>query len=458
MRDVRDLQMGFDFGPVDPKIEEKFQIMDEILRTADDVLDLVLADLTEGVDLSAGRPGMSAEEVVRMVIVKQMYEWSYPQLYARVSDSICLRKFCGYEFTLVPKYQTIQENIAKLKPETLEAVFQALVRYARTEGIDTGEKVRIDTMAVETNIHYPTDSSLIYDGVRVLCRMLRAARRVFPEAKIEFRDRTRVVKKRMLAVTNAKRAAKRVKLYRELLKYAQEVLGYARDGVRKLKRHEATEDIRAAAREVASEIRQAAGLLAQVIDQTKRRVLQGESVPADEKVVSLFEPHTDIIEKGARETVFGHKMCVTVGRGNLVLDAILERGNPADTELFPAALDRHCQFYGKAPETVAADGGFASNENARYAQAKGVERISFTKRVGRMLRELLPDPTIRRLLHRFRAGVEGVLSTLKRGVGLSRCLWKGWESFESYMWSSLAAHNLKMLTEFVWRRRQRARA
>jgi len=455
MRDVRDRQMVFDFNPVDPAIEEKFQIMDEILRTADPELYRVLADLTEGVDLATGRPGMTAEEVTRMVIVKQMYGWSYADLHARVSDSICLRKFCGYEVSLVPKSQTLQENIGKIKPETLEAIFQALVRYARKEGIDTGEKVRIDTLAVETNIHHPTDSSLIDDGVRVLTRMLRSARRVFPGAGIEFHDRTRVVKKRVFAVANAKRTAERVRRYRELVKYAQEVLGYARNGVRRLKKHGNTEDVRAAARVAAGEIQQMADLLAQVIDQTKRRVLKGESVPADEKVVSLFEPHTDIIEKGGRETVFGHKMCVTVGRGNLVLDAIIERGNPADTEFFPEALDRHCQFYGKAPESVAADGGFASNENAQYAKAKGVEHVSFTKRVGRMLRSLLPDAAMQRLLYRFRAGVEGIVSALKRGVGLGRCLWRGWESFESYAWSSLAAHNLKMLTETVWQRRRR---
>lgn len=455
MRGIRSPQRGFDFNPIDPQVQEKFEVMDKILQSTRCELDLVLADLTEGVDLSTGRTGMSADQVLRMVLVKQMYGYSYEQLHARVSDSICLRNFCGYEFLWVPKPQTLQENIVKLRPETLEALHKALVRYARKEGIDSGKKVRIDTLAVETNIHYPTDSSLIEDGVRVLTRMLRLARRVFPAAGIAYHDRTRALKKRTFAVANAKRTEDRVRLYREVVKYAEEVLGYAREGTRKLQRLGGTADAREAARAVAGEIKQMADLLARVIDQTKRRVFKGEPVPADEKVVSLFEPHTDIIEKGGRETVFGHKVCVTVGKGNLVLDAIIERGNPADTEFFPEALDRHRRFYGSVPETVAADGGFASQDNARYAKAKGVENVSFTKRVGRTLRDLLPDQAMQRLLHRFRAGVEGIVSALKRGVGLGRCLWRGWESFEAYVWSSVVAHNLKMLTETVWKRQRR---
>jgi IS5 family transposase len=458
MRDVRAPQLGLDFNPMDPELEEKFEVMGKILKNTRRELDLVLADLTDADNLATGRTGMSADQVLRMILVKQMYAYSYEQLHARVSDSICLRRFCGYEFARVPKPQTLQENIAKLSPETLEAIHKALVRYAKKEGIDSGTKVRIDTLAVETNIHHPTDSSLIEDGVRVLTRMLRSARRVFPEARIAFHDRTRVVKKRTFAVVNAKRTEDRVRLYRELVQYAEEVLGYAREGTRKLKGLGGTEDVREAARAAAGDIKQMADLLARVIDQTQRRVFKGESVPADEKVVSLFEFHTDIIEKGGRETVFGHKVCVSVGKGNLVLDAIVERGNPADTEFFPEALDRHRHFYGRAPETVAADGGFASQYNARYAKAQGAEHVSFTKRVGRTLRDLLPDRAMRRLLYRFRAGVEGIVSALKRGVGLGRCPWRGWESFEAYVWSSLAAHNLKMLTETIWKRQRRRTA
>lgn len=455
MRDIRSDQMWLDFLVVDPKDKEKFEIMDEILKSARPEMDLVLADLTEGVDLSVGRTGMSATQVLRMALVKQMYGFSYERLSARVADSNMLRKFCDYEWGAVPAAQTLQENIRKLRPGTLEAVNRALVKYARKEKIDDGRKVRIDTTAIETNIHHPTDSSLIWDGVRVLTRMLRSARRVFPDARIAFHNHTRAVKKRVFAIANAKSAEAKVRLYRELVSYAKDVLGYARDAVKELKHLDGTEDVRMAARIVASEIKEVADLLARVIDQTRRRVFNEEKVPADEKVVSLFDPDTDIIEKGGRETIFGHKVCLTVGKGNLVLDAMMERGNPADTAFFPEALDRHRAQYGRAAETVAADGGFASTANGEYALAQGVVNVSFSKRVGRALRGLLPDRALRKLLFKFRAGVEGIISALKRGVGLGRCLWKGWESFQSYVWASIAAHNLKMLTDTVWKRRQR---
>lgn len=447
--------MWLDFLVVDPKDKETFEIMDKILKSADRELDLVLADLTTGVDLSVGRTGMSAEQVLRMAIVKQIYGFSYQQLSARVADSNMLRKFCDYEWGAVPAAQTLQENIQKLRPETLEAVNRALVKYAKKEKVEDGRKVRIDTTAVETNIHHPTDSSLIWDGVRVITRMLRSAKSVFPDAGLTFHNRTRVVKKRVYAISNAKSAEERVKLYRELVSYAEEVLGYARDAVRKLKGLDGTEDTRQAARMVAAEIKEVADLLAKVIDQTKRRVFKDEKVPAEEKIVSLFEPHTDIIEKGGREPIFGHKVCLTVGKRNLVLDAMMDRGNPADTEFFPQALDRHRALYGYAPETVAADGGFASTENAEYALDRGVVNVSFSKRVSRAIERLLPGRALQKLLLKFRAGVEGIISALKRGVGLGRCLWKGWESFQSYVWSSLVAHNLKMLTDTVWKRRQR---
>lgn len=460
MRKKRNDDAWLDFAPMDPEEIEKLEIMAKILKSADGLLDLLTIDLTEDVNPDLGREGMSAEQVLRMAIVKQMYGWSYKQLYSRVHDSIALRKFCGYEFTWVPKPQTLCENIKKIQPETFEAVNKALVKYARKAGIDDGLKVRIDTTTVETNIHHPTDSSLIRDGVVVITRMLHSARKIFPAAEISFHDRTRVVKKRVFNIANAKNDTQRLGPYQELIGFGKEVLGYARSATKKLQAIDGTQDIRTAARLVGTQLKEAAALLAKVIKQTKQRVIKGRHVPADEKVTSFFEPHTDIIEKGGRETVFGHKVCVTVGKGNLVLDAMIEPGNPADTEFFQAALDRHRKLYGYAPQSTAADGGFASKANAEYALSKGVVNVSFSKRVGKTLDELLPVPAVQKLLRKFRAGVEGIISALKRGVGLGRCLWKGWESFQSYVWSSIVAHNLKMLTAtmFTRRRRRPARA
>ncbi len=443
------------FTPMDKDKIEELEEMDRILRKADRVLGYVTADLTEEVSPDRGRNGMTAEQVLRMALVKRMYDWSYERLYDRVHDSIALRRFCCYEFEMVPKPSTLQENIKKLRAETFEAVNRELLRFAKRERIEDGRKIRVDTTGVETDIHHPSDSRLLEDAVRVITRLLVDARRVFPRAGIEYHNRTRVVKKRVFAIANAKGPQKRKRLYEELMGYGREVLGHARAGVKRLRRLEGSREEKKAASLVAVSLKEYADFLAKIVNQTMRRVIDGESVPAAEKVVSIFEPHTDIIKKGGRETLFGHKVCFTAGRRSLVLDCMILKGNPADATLYGDALDRHRKHYGYAPEAVATDSGFASVANAEYARAQGVKEACFSRPVGEVFKDL--EKGVIKILSRFRAGVEGIISTLKRAVGLGRCLWKGFESFESYVWSGLVANNLKRLTEIlVGRRRKRA--
>lgn len=455
MRCKWDGQTFFDFSPMDPKQLEYIELLEHIVDKADHELDLVALDLARGADLHRGREGMSASMVLRFALVKQMHQFSYEQLYARVHDSIALRRFCQCEFDHVPKPSTLQENIKKIRAETFEEINRMLLRFARQEKIDDGRKARIDSTGVETDIHYPTDSRLIEDAVRVTTRILYRARLTFPQAGISFHDRTRVVKKRVFAIANAKTAEQREVLYRELLGYAEEVFGYGKEGVVRLRKIPGASESKQAAWLAADDLTEIVELMEKIIDQTRRRVMEGEKVPSADKVTSIFEPHTDIIEKGERETLFGHKVCVTVGKTNLVLDCQIERGNPADTSYFQEALDRHRQVYGYVPDVVATDGGFASAANALYAKQMGVKDVSFSKRVGRKLQELLVPKSVERMLAKFRAGVEGIISSLKRGVGLGRCAWSGWESFQSYVWSSIVAHNLKRLTEVLVARRRK---
>ena len=194
-------------------------------------------------------------------------------------------------------------------------------------------------------------------------------------------------------------------------------------------------------------------LLERVLDQTSRRVFNGENVPSQEKVVSIFEDHTDIIVKSRRETEFGHKVCFTVGKTSIVLDCIIGRGNPADTGLYPEVIDRHIDIYGESPRSVAADGGFASLQNANFAKAAGVDNVFFNKQIGKETEKLFPSAWLQKKLRKFRAGIEGVISALKRAVGLGRCIWRGWESFQSYVWASIVAHNLKIISRFVLNRK-----
>ncbi len=449
MRSTHDEQLSFEYRPGNEKIGKEIEEMDKILKNNDDILRLVEKDILAGADKHTGRPGMSAEQVLRALVVKQLYDFSYRRLYERLEDSIRLRRFCGYEWTHVPPRSTLQENIKKLTPETLEAVNRALVEYAKKEKIETGEKVRIDTTAVETDIHRPADCTLIEDCVRVITRILRFGRAELPEAGIGFHNRSRVVKRRVFAICNARSPQKRKRLYRDLLVYAREALGYAREGAKRLRGLKCTLEKETLAQTVADELEKYAELLERIISQAERRVIKGEDVPANEKVVSIFEEHTDIIVKGSRETVFGHKICLMAGRTSMVLDCTIEKGNPGDVSLYPKMVDRQMEMYGKAPESISADGGFSSEENARYALDRGVKNVSFGRHIGRALLKLLPPRWLHRKLQKFRAGIEGIISAMKRAVGLSRCLWEGWESFKSYVWSCVVAHNLKIMSRIL---------
>jgi IS5 family transposase len=174
-------------------------------------------------------------------------------------------------------------------------------------------------------------------------------------------------------------------------------------------------------------------------------VLQGETVPASDKVVSIFEPHTDIIVKDRRETHYGHKLCLTAGASGLVLDCVIESGNPADSTLAVKMIERQVDIFGRPPRQAAFDGGFASNDNLAAIKALKVEDVSFSKRRGLAISDMVKSTWVYRQLKRFRAGIESIISFLKRSFGWERCTWRSLESFKAYTWTSVVAANLLLL-------------
>lgn len=304
--------------------------------------------------------------------------------------------------------------------------------------METGRKVRIDATVVETNIHAPTDSSLLYDGVRVLARLLGKAEDLGRFGL--WRDHTKRAKRRMLSVQNAKKPAQRTEAYRDLLKVARKTAGYA----------EAAQQVLAQGwdpemRALAAEIETITLWLWMLIDQTERRVLRGESVPVEEKLVSIFEPHTDILIKDKRDTYYGHKINLTGGASGLILDCVIESGNPADSTRATPMLERQIEIYGRPPRQATFDGGFASKENLRNGKELGVKDVCFAKKRGLEVADMVKSSWVYRQLKNFRAGIEGVISYLKRVFGLDRCTWKGSVSFGTYVWGSIVSANLLML-------------
>jgi len=250
----------------------------------------------------------------------------------------------------------------------------------------------------------------------------------------------------MLGIMNAKSEKARKKKYEDLLKVTHKTLNYAHNAVSLLETHLFKYfSLSETTLGMAEELKEVIRLTHKVIEQTTRRVIHGESVPASEKIVSIFESHTDIIVKDRRDTFYGHKVCLTGGRSNLITDCLILDGNPADTELPDQMLDRHKEIYGHYPLKAALDGGFASKVNLDSAKGKGIKDVCFAKKRGLEEEEMCRSAWVYKRLRRFRAGIESGISWLKRCFGFARCTWKTLRSFKSYVWASIVSANLLTL-------------
>jgi IS5 family transposase len=425
--------------PDHPQARE-LEAISRILDAEPTITPLVHQDLCRGRELSeTGANGMSAEQVLRAAIVKRMFGYSYERLPFHLMDSISLRAFC--RIGIVDKgfkKSALAKNIKRISPATWEQINRMLVHHGNEQKVERGRQARFDCTVMESNIHPPTDSTLLFDCVRVLARMLNALREL--GLKVYFTDHGRRAKRRVLAVQYAKKEGQRKAAYRDLLKLAHKTVGYATAAIPQAKNNAGIEGLA-----LVAEMERYVGLSRQVIDQTERRVLKGEKVPAAEKIVSIFEPHTDIIVKDRRETYYGHKVCLSVGASNLITDCVITEGNPADTELTLTMLDRQREIYGRYPLKVALDGGFASKANLAAAKERKIKDVGFAKKRGLHVEAMCRSQWVYDRLRRFRAGVESVLSWIKRSLGFDRCTWKGRRSFESYVWLSTVTANLMTL-------------
>ena len=196
---------------------------------------------------------------------------------------------------------------------------------------------------------------------------------------------------------------------------------------------------------ICSELSHYLPLTRQVIEQTERRVFRDEKLKPEEKIVSIFEPHTDIIIKDRRETYYGHKLALSGGDSGLLLDLVIEEGNPADSTLAEKMVSRQKEIWGRVPRQTAFDGGFASKKNLSDIKELGVKDVVFAKKRGLAVSEMAKSTWVYKRLRDFRAGIEGMISFLKRSFGLRRCTWRGLESFKAYAWSSVVTANLLLI-------------
>jgi len=435
---------------VEPGIDhEHAKELKEIHRVIDEnssILDLIYTDLIRGLDdPGAGREGMTARQVFCVLLIKQMNGFSYKALQYHLADSRTYRWFCGFGIAdEIPSDITLNRDIKKIRPETMEAINRILIVAAAKKGIEKGRKVRVDCTVTETNIHHPTDSSLLLDCVRVLCRYTQRAKENWG---IPATDHTRRAKKRAMGILNAKRNKQRVPLYRDLIKVTKKTVADAERTLELLK-NVATDSVMSLA-SLCANLAHYIPLAKQVIEQTERRVLGGESLKPEEKIVSIFEEHTDIIKKDRRDTYYGHKLAITGSASGLLTDLVIEEGNPADAKLAEKMIKRQEDIYGRLPRQAAFDGGFSSRANLKNIKGLGVKDVMFSKRCGLKISDMVKSTWVYKRLRNFRAGIEGMISFLKRCFGLTRCTWKGLESFKAYAWSSVVTANLLLMARHI---------
>ena len=399
---------------------------------------LVAADLRRHGVKATGRQGLPAELVLRGALLKQHRQLSYQELAFHLEDSASFRAFARLPHAWSPQKSVLQRTISAIRAGTWEQINHTLLTSAREAKLERGRVVRLDSTATTAPIHEPSDSSLLWDAVRLMVRLLKEAHAWLGRAELGWRDHRRAAKKRARDLQFTRGRPRRVQLYRELIRTTRATLAYLQQAAAQL----ATRADGAAALWRAK-VEHYRPLIERIIAQSERRVLAGETVPASDKLVSLFEPHADIIRKG-REVAYGHKLNLTTGRSGLILDLVIEAGNPADSERLLPMLERHRTLYGQPPRQAAADGSYASRDNLRQAKACGVRDMAFHKKGGLGIEDMVRSRWVYRKLRNFRAGIEADISCLKRAYGLARCTWRGLDHFRAYVWSAVVAYNLAL--------------
>lgn len=442
---------------IDPELVEIDRILDD-----DEVFQLIKRDLSQRYSktLITGRNSTPVEVVIREMAVKHLYDWSYEDTAQFVHDSLVLRWFCRVYLNPVCSDKTLLRWVNLIQPETLHLFNERLDSIALELKITRGRKLRTDGTVVETHIHYPTDSSLLGDGVRVLSRLVKQGQAILLDkaelAVGTFRDRTRSARnaaRRIYENTKRKSEAAKARVketYGHLVRIAQASVGQARQVLA------AVEDrTDKQAQKLKTSLEQFIPRIEQVIAQTKRRVSEGEKVPTSEKIVSIFESHTDIICRGKanRPVEFGRKVWLDEVDGGIVSGYRILEGNPSDKHQWKPSLDHHVELFDRAPDQASADRGVYSAPNEAYAEKIGVKRVILPKpgHKSEARRQHEKQRCFKRGRH-FHAGVEGRISVLKRKHGLDRCLYHGEDGFERWVGLGVIAGNLAVMGRALFAR------
>ena len=400
-----------------------------------------------------GRPGFPAEVVLRLLVLKHIRNWSYAVLEREVRANLVYRDFTRVGAAKMPDAKTMGRWGVAMGPTVIHQIHDRIVQIARAHDVVQGRRMRVDTTVVENNIHYPTDSSLLGDGVRVLTRTMRKIAKLTGEAGAKLRDRSRGVGLRLLEIARAARGkappsqAKMKLAYGRLLNATGRVVGQAKrfskeitTGV-KYSLMPASQPVLEGRRQLLDEM---LPRVQQVIRQTKARIFHGDS-RSEGKIVSVFEPSAEVIRKGkaSKPTEFGKLVKLQEAENQIIVDYEVFARRPSDMDLLIPAIDVHHAKLGRVPRLVAADAGFYSARNEAAAKAKGVKRVCIPNRSSKSAaRKREQKKRWFRNGQRWRTGCEGRISVSKRRHGLNRCRYRGDDGMQRWVGLGVIADNV----------------
>jgi len=434
------LKLGNPNWALDPELALIDTILDENPR----LYELIAPDIKElNKSSNMGRQDSpTVEQVVRAAIYKELKNLDYRELEYAEEDSRLCEAFMKLEERLPFSFEVLHKYISRIRGESLRRLMVELNRIMmREEGIEDGRSLRTDTTVVETDIHYPTNNSLIWDCIKTSHRLLKKLEETGKIRKV--RNYQKQGKKNEFKINNTKKKEKRVELFKRQLKLFRMSINQVSKVVGEII---VGPDLGVLG--VLAELKGILPKMEKVYDISYRHEVLGEDVPNGEKIFSIYESHTDIIVKGAREVSFGHKVNLTTGRSNLILDCETADGNPKDSSLYEGVLERVGSDYGIRPRDMVSDGGYASLRNQEKAKEYGIKNIVFNKIVG-SLKNVVSSVQMETRLKKWRSGMEAVVSNLKRGFHLFRCEWKGREHFDAKVLWSVIAYNIRVMTGFM---------
>lgn len=441
MKLLNDLKLQFEkeLWALNPELA----VIDAILSNHPEIIEMVRKDITGDKEGSAlGRQDMpTVEQIVRAAIYKETKNLTYRELEFHQHDSRLCAVFIKLDDRKPFSFKMFQKYISLIKAETLDKILVAINKIAIGEGIEDGRSIRTDSTVIETDIHYPTNNSLIWDCIKTIDRLLKKLKESGVEIKV--RSYKKQAKKTHYKINNTKEKDKREEEFKKQLKLLRSSINQAERALtaplpKTMEGWIAVQSIR-------KEIRALLPKTEKVYDISWRHELLGEAVPNNEKIFSIYEDHTDIIVKGKREAEYGHKVNLATGRSNLILECTILEGNPSDSMLYADVINSIHANYGIVPRDIATDAGYASKDNARMAQEKGIVNIVFNKIVG-SLKNIVRSKNIETRLKKWRSGIEAVISNLKRGYELFRCEWKTRARFDAKVYWNVIVYNIRVMT------------